>query len=111
MKAYILINNNKATMEKQNNTALVDNCDNMYVTFEQAEMLAHILNYSEETDCAYDVKTKQLYRFSNKFNFNINKTWAGVHGWHYSLYSAPKKDDIILWLMDKIDFILYNKKN
>ena len=41
-------------MEKQNNTELVDNCDNMYVTFEQAEMLAHILNYSEETDCAYD---------------------------------------------------------
>lgn len=94
-----------------NDKILINDKDNIYVTFEQAEMLAHILNYSEETDCAYDVTTKQLYKFSNKFNFNINKTWAGVDGWHYSLYAAPKKDDVILWLMDKIDFLLYNNKN
>lgn len=98
-------------MEKKDNKTVINNDNNIYITFEQAEMLTTKLNYKEKCNHAYDVKTKQLYRFSNKFNFNINKIWAGVHGWHYSLYSAPKKDDIILWLMNKIDFILYNKKN
>lgn len=90
---------------------LIDNKDNIYVTFEQAVMLAHILDYTEKTDCAYDTNTKQLYKFSKKYNFNINKSWQGVHGWYYGLYAAPKKDDIILYLMDKIDFLLYNDKN
>lgn len=98
-------------MENKDNKVVINNDNNIYVTFEQAAMLAHILNYIEETDCAYDVNTKALYKFPRNHNFNINKVWAGVHGWHYSLYAAPKKDDIILWLMDKIDFLLYNNKN
>lgn len=94
-----------------NDKILIDNNDNTYVTFEQAEMLAHMMNYTEKTDCAYDVKTKQLYRFPKEYNFNRNKSWQGIHGWIYQLYAAPKKDDIILYLMDKIDFLLYNNKN
>ena len=35
--------------------------------------------------------------------------WAGIYGWHYSRYAAPKKDEVILWLMDKLDFVIHNK--
>lgn len=97
-------------MEKEDKI-LLDNSDNIYVTFEQAEMLAHMMNYTEKTDCAYDVKTKQLYKFPEKCDFNKNKSWQGVHGWKYQLYAAPKKDDTILYLMDKIDFLSRYNKN
>lgn len=98
-------------MEKENNNEvkILSNEDNIYVTFEQAEMLAHMFNYTEETKCAYDAKTKELIEFPICFNHNRNKMWAGIYGWHYSRYAAPKKDEVILWLMDKLDFVIHNK--
>lgn len=89
-------------MEKQNNMALVGNCDNMYVTFEQAEMLVRKLNYKEKCNHAYDVETKELIEFpsSYKVNHNQDKSWQGIHGWKYHRYSAPTKDEVIAYLSE-----------
>lgn len=108
---YLNGNNINSKYMENIDKILLDNNSNEYVTFEQAAMLAHILNYRVKTDCAYDVETKQLYKFPEKYNFNQNKSWQGVYGWKYRLYAAPKKDDVIIYLMDKIDFLSRYNKN
>lgn len=69
-----------------------------YVTFEQAEILAKEFGYKEGCNTCYDAKTKEFLESHEKFNHN-HPTWAGVYGWKYARYSAPTKDEAILYLM------------
>ena len=73
-----------------------------YVTFEQAETLAKEYGYKEPCKTCYDVKSKELLECQEPFNHNHSKTWMGIYGWKYAKYSAPTKDDAILWLMTTI---------
>lgn len=87
-------------MEKKDNRVVINNDSNIYVTFEQAEMLATELNYKERCSHAYDAETRELIEFPEdyKVNHNQNKSWRGIHGWKYQRYSAPTKDEVIAYL-------------
>ena len=89
-------------MEKKDNRTIINNGNNIYITFEQAEMLARKLNYKEKCNHAYDAETKELIEFpsSYKVNHNQDKSWQGIHGWKYHRYSAPTKDQVIAYLSE-----------
>lgn len=89
-------------MEKKDNKTVINNDNNIYITFEQAEMLTTKLNYKEKCNHAYDVQTKELIEFPEnyKVNHNQDKSWQGIHGWKYHRYSAPTKDEVIAYLSE-----------
>lgn len=73
--------------------------ENERVTFEQAEALAEIYQYNGKHRHCYSVDDKTIHNSHEKINHNINKIWTG-RGWKYFQYSAPTKDEAIIYLMD-----------
>lgn len=73
-----------------------------YVTFEQAETLAREYGFKEPCKTCYDAKTKEFLESQEPFDHNHTATWMGIEGWKYARYSAPTKDDAILYLMTRI---------
>ena len=69
------------------------------VNFEQAEALAELYCYNGKHHHCYDVEDHHMHESQDKIDHNRNKVCTG-RGWKYFHYSAPTKDEAIMYLMD-----------
>lgn len=76
------------------------------VSYEEAEMLAKLFDYRGKCTHYYNLDDKEVKEYTEPMDFNTSKKcWAGME-WTYGMYSAPTKSEAILWLMDKLDFLM-----
>ena len=76
------------------------------VSYEEAEMLAKLFDYRGKCTHYYNLDDKEVKEHTQPMDFNTSKKcWAGMD-WKYGMYSAPTKSEAILWLMDKLDFLM-----